>query len=212
MVYPTRHGYLTILGDSFETQEEWQTGFHLTSATAPSEAVLDALMVAIVDFLDTPALRFPSFCRFVGVKWAALEPDGTYPVGASSIEQFRAVPFVGTDTSGGYPQIALVTSLRTARPRGLGSNGRNYWPSAASINFGTGAIGATEATAIATAATVLVDAINDQGIGVVCVASAVGNGLLQPVTGVRVGRVMDTQRRRRNQLPELYGEVVPVPQ
>jgi hypothetical protein len=210
MPYAAPHGLLTILGDAFTSTEEWQTGIRLTGTSPPTEAQFEALDDAVATFLGTGAVSFPVGRRFLGFKWAPQTVDGRYPEGADSVEWFRLSPLSGTG-AGGYPQIAVVLSLRTARPRGYASNGRMYVPCSQAIGSSDGRISAATALGIATAGATLIAAINDVGLGQAAVMSAVGAGRTEPITGVRVGRVMDTQRRRRNQLAEEYTDPVAVP-
>jgi hypothetical protein len=50
----------------------------------------------------------------------------------------------------------------------------------------------------------LIGAINGAGAGPVSVGSSLGAGSLLPVNGIRLGKVVDTQRRRRNAIAEEY--------
>ena len=210
MPYPAPHGYLTILGDSYSGTEEWQTGIRFTGTLPPDEAQFGLVDAAVSTFLQTTALRFPAGHRYIGLKWAPQDVNGRYPEGADSVEWLRPSPLSG-NVSGGFPQIALVTSWRTARTRGRASNGRSYWPSVQVVNAGTGRFPLAEGTSVATAAATLIGSLNDAALGTAAVMSSVGAGLVEPITGVRVGLVMDTQRRRRNGISEEYTEVAAVP-
>lgn len=210
MPYPVAHGLLTILGDAYTQSEEWQTGLRLLASGPPTEAEFVAVDAAIATFLGNSALRFPSGRRYLGLKWAPQDTSGRYPEGEDSIEWFRTTPLSGGGPVG-FPQIAVVTSLRTPRTRGFASNGRMYWPATPSVSATDGRMSAPDALSIATAGAALIGAIADSGIGTPAVFSAVGAGRAEPVTGVRVGRVADTVRRRRNQIAEEYTDVVAVP-
>lgn len=210
MPYTGPHGYLTILGDSYSGTEEWQTGIRLMGTTPPTTAQMEAVDTAVSAFLATTDLRFPSGFRYIGLKWAPQDANGRYPEGEDAVEWLRPTPLAG-NVSGGFPQIALVTSWRTARSRGRASNGRSYWPSVQVVASTTGRFPLAAGTSVAAAAATLISQLEAAGIGTPAVMSAVGAGITEPITGVRVGLVMDTQRRRRNGISEEYTETAAVP-
>jgi hypothetical protein len=210
MPYPRPHSYVTFLGDAYGQQEEWQVGLRLDGTTEPDDAQLEALATAFVLMVNTPGARLPQSHRFIGVKWAPQDVNGEYGPDGQSREWFRPNPFVG---AGGiaYPQIACVISFRTARARGYASNGRMYLPSANPIGQNTGQMGATDGEAVRDAAVTFLTAVNAVGLGDAAVMSTVGAGRIERITGVRVGLVLDTQRRRRGSLPENYVAAAAVP-
>lgn len=210
MPFPAPHSYLTILGDSYGQVEIWQTGIRLIGTARPTTGELEAIDLAIETFLSTPELSFPLGFRYIGLKWSPRTVTDRYPPGEDAIEWLRPTPFSGS-ASGGFPQISMVLSLRTARTRGYASNGRMYFPSARTPAPADGLITVAQANAVALAGATMIGAIRDADVGVPAVMSAVGAGLVQEVTATRVGRVMDTQRRRRNALPESYSENTAVP-
>lgn len=209
-MYAAPHAKIDFLGDAWGAVEEWQTGLRILGTAVPSDTQLEELDAAFNTFITTNAVSLPSGCRYIGVKWSPIGTDGRYPPAGESRTYFRETPTQGVFGTG-YPQIAVVLSLRTARLRGYASNGRMYIPSSLGIEAATGRVTTSAAGQIADAGAALISAINAVGLGNVTVMSEVGGGLNATVTGVRVGRVMDTQRRRRNQLSEEYTEVVPLP-
>lgn len=210
MPYPRQHTYVTWFGDAFSQAEEWQVGLRLDQPyEPPSTDTLNALDAAFATLVGAN-VSFPAGRRYLGLKVAPQDVNGRYPDGVDATEFLRAVPLSGA-ASVGYPQIALVLSLRTARSRGYASNGRMYIPSSLSPDAGTGLITASAASNAALAGAAFIGEVNDAGAGVASVMSTVGTGRIEPITGVRVGRVMDTQRRRRNGLPETYTPESPVP-
>lgn len=207
-MYPRAHSRLTFFGDAAQSAEEWQTGIRLDGTQIPNTAAL----AAALDSFSTRIWQYmsaPSRNRLVGVKWAPQGTDGKYGDNGEAVEYFLPTPLSGSG-SGGYPQIALCLSLRTSRSRGYASNGRMYIPSTYPVG-GDGMLDENTCENSATSAANFVAEINALGLGDVSVMSNVGAGRIEAVTAVRVGRVMDTQRRRRNQLPELYALPAPVP-
>lgn len=210
MPYPRPHSYVTFFGDSYGQQEEWQVGLRLDGTDTPSDAELEAMATAFVLFVNTPGARLPQSHRFLGVKWAPQDVNGRYPDGQDAREYLRPNPFTG---AGGiaYPQIASVVSFRTGRSRGYASNGRMYLPSANPIGQNTGQMGTSDGEAIRDAAVTFLATLSALDLGEPSVMSTVGAGRIERITGVRVGLVMDTQRRRRGSLPENYVAEAPVP-
>lgn len=108
------------------------------------------------------------------------------------------------------PQCATVLSLQTIRPGGRG-RGRMYLP-LLSLGLTTG--GRIPTATVTSVMDSLDDAfdefettirgLDDMASANVAVASGVGSGLLTDVSAIRMGDVVDTQRRRRDELGEVY--------
>lgn len=150
------------------------------------------------------------------VKFARIGTDGKYTDDPYLVNV--------TDTPGGSnsgftggtpPQSALCISLTTGR-RGPSGKGRFYVPMfATQIDSATLLMpDAIRDAAQAQAATFIEALGNQPGIDAlglkVVVASTKGYNTV--VNGVRVGRVVDTIRSRRRQLPEAYDPITPVDQ
>lgn len=210
MPYPRAHALVTWFGDAFSSAEWWQTGLRIDGVEAPSNIQLAALDLAFEEMVSAGALGLPAGHRYLGLKWAPQTTAGRYPDSNDAIEFLRETALVG-NSGDSYPQIALALSMRTARTRGYASNGRMYLPNARPILASTGLISQSDVDSAAFIGATFVAAVNNVGLGSAVVGSTVGAGRFEAITAVRVGRVMDTQRRRRNQLPELYSEASPVP-
>lgn len=124
-----------------------------------------------------------------------------------------ATPIVGTGNASKTPQTALVFSMLTGRP-GRSYNGRVYFPAlgaaiqqdslriAPSVVANYAAVWAQQLEDIAAAA---------PGANQLYPAVASGKlGLAYEVTTVRVGDVLDTQRRRRDAYVENYASAAVV--
>lgn len=104
-------------------------------------------------------------------------------------------------------QNALAVTLDSGYPA-KGRFGRFYLPCPAVTVDNTGLIDLVQAQGIQTAVTTFLDSVSnfpglDIGWGL-AVAGQTGQGTLREVQEVRVGRVVDTQRRRRRQVDEAY--------
>lgn len=144
------------------------------------------------------------------VKFAYIGPNGKYtadPIIVDVVDTPGAV--MGVNVA---PQVALAISLNTNR-RGATGRGRFYQPMPG-IDIGNDLLvpdGIRDA-AQAAAAQFLANVGNQPGLDVMDIHAVVASnkGYNSRVTGVRVGRVLDTVRSRRRQLPESYDPITPV--
>lgn len=179
--------------------------------TAPSTG--DFLSQAAVDDVAADASAFwangityiSHRCILDEVKLASIGADGKY----------TADPAIATvNTPGGHaaelrfpPQVSLAVSFDTDR-RGSTGRGRFFLPGVnipLDATYGTSAV---NADGVRDSVVAFVNALNNWpnvdavGAPEVCVASSKGYNSV--VTGVRVGRVYDTMRSRRQALVERY--------
>lgn len=217
MPYAAPHRVVTVFGDAWTAQEEWSYSLRLADDPSddPSPAQMTSLLAAATTFHQTASL-FSAGTRLLGVKVAPQDVNGLYPAGQEAVEVFAATPPAG---AGGYdgcfPQITACVSLQTPVRRGLGSKGRFYPPATTLPVVSDGRMSGLSQSRMIDAAVLLLDAINNVGIGLVSVVSkgsqvggADGPGVTRTVTGIRVGRVLDTQRRRRESITEEYVEAL----
>jgi len=135
-------------------------------------------------------------------------------LGAS--EYTLPTPITGTGTAYKPAQIAVVGSLRSGSALAAG-RGRLYWP-ATGVPMDSASLRLSAATTLALAngfktyLTAICDAAKAQLTPVSLVQFGVSvysptKKTLTPVTSIRVGNVLDTQRRRRDTMTELYSSV-----
>lgn len=209
MPYPAAHSLLTFSGPAYGGQEEWSTGLRLDTTTPPTVAMLEDAGDAFRTLIGTQYLGGSARVALETVKWAPQDTSGLY--GGGERVEYIITPPVVMGSMAAIPQICFVVSLRTAKPRGRGSNGRMYLPAMPELqNDNTGQIQPGHRDAINTAFANFVGVINGIFAARVVVGSKAGSGLLEPVTGTRCGRVLDTQRRRRAGIPEDYSQTLPV--
>lgn len=206
-----------ILGTMMTGGEEWSTGFFMGNpggdvGQAPTEADASAIGARWKTFFEDAGSGFSSNFKTVGVKISLVSPAGTSDPANTAYFYYAAAISGGSGGSWFPPQIALVATLTTARVRGYGSKGRMFLPG---INFpidATGHMAPTEQGNIRTKLVTFLNGVNTDNSHdyVVVLNSALSAGipghpaLVEPITGVRVGNVYDTQRRRRNALVEAY--------
>jgi len=152
------------------------------------------------------ALGWADYSTLVAVKFAAVGTDGSY---VSEPYVYEAVsPPVGTQANT-PPQLTLVASLRSGFTFGSGNYGRMYLPhTAPALESDTPYISASAASAIADYIKTFVNDTTSDINGVTtavlfpAIMSNKGAGTGKGVTQVGAGRVIDTQRRRRNKLDD----------
>ena len=126
------------------------------------------------------------------------------------IEGNRTTAVAGASTTTRAPQTSIVVSLRTLTPGGRG-RGRLYWPSTGGgFVSATSRLGSGDRDLFATAMRGLLLDIGNaistafDGEGMDLAVYSPTNNALSDVTSIQVGDVFDTQRRRRDAIPEAY--------
>lgn len=181
----TSSGYV----DSFEELQEWANAIALLNAG-------NVFPVAWRSALSAAAAITKIRCEFYFTQTV---------LGQAAERDITPKPGIG---AAGLPfQNSLVMSLLTGRP-GRSYRGRMYLPAiGASVDPATLTLGTpnTEDTAVQGAGFLL--AISDAAPGDLGLSPAVHSQLMDlntRVTTVSVGNILDTQRRRRASVPEVY--------
>jgi hypothetical protein len=231
-MYTATHQYLSVIGEAFNLTEKWQFGLRLQDATYTNDAVAFAAQSVLKDWW-TASGTFGVNTGFGSlnthtiseIKVAKVQPDGTYPAGTISSSYFYPVPVAGVNVPDKHtmPQDSVAITLTTPVPRGLGSKGRIYLPPSTRYQIEVdGRLAITSAQSIMDSVRLLLQGLNAKlEIGTISVMSR-GRGVPNPpvlgkkptytypnagvtnaVTGIKVGRVIDTQRRRRRSITEL---------
>jgi hypothetical protein len=199
---------LTFWGTAWGGKEQWSTSLRIDQATLPPAATLDSVRTRFNTFYQTASVGISTSAFYFGVKAAIIGPDGRYPAAGNSISSLMSTPQPGAGPGFGYPQLTTVVTLNTALLRGKGSVGRMFLPPTSLPIQADGRLATSVAQLVATASASLITDLNGLLDGDVSVfgggEGGTGPGSQRDVTSVRVGRVVDTQRRRRNQLSEDY--------
>lgn len=205
MTYPRPFLRLVASGTLYAV-ESWSWSLSMipdfdNTPTAPEE--VPAGVITAVQTFHTSA-GIGSDARLNTVKLNEIDANGRYVDQDSTVLHDYALPGVaGTGPSGLVPQIAWAVTLRTAATRGLAHSGRFYVPLPAVSVAEGGVVGTSAAVALADDAATLINDLNAAVPGWrVGVVSDVRTGAARPVTRVEVGRVLDTVRSRRTNLPE----------
>lgn len=216
MAYERPHLKISFGGTLATGQEEWACSIHVGSVAydmQPENAFRVAtdritdVAGSIETFFKSTAANVPDDVKLRWVKMALIGTDGKYMGPAVEIPMNAA----GISPSAYIPQSALVYTLDSGKWKDPGKYNRFYLPRAIGISSANWRLSTDAANAAANGVKTLIEAINDDltfgGPGsdqYVSVVSNAGSGYDNPVLAVRVGRIIDTQRRRRNQLPEDY--------
>jgi hypothetical protein len=221
VTFDKAHYLLRLVGhfgtDEVNHLDEWSTGLRLAGttdvpiATAPLIPFLETISGAIATFHAMGSSLVGPNCYLDMLTIARIGLEGHYdPPFVSTIQRLYSTPPAG----GGAPtqpwSTALVTSLRTTKPRGYASNGRMYYPALAAIpDVGTGRETNNHVATYLTNVKAMFDAINAAAPVIrsdvrISVMSAVGSGLSLPATSIRADGRLDTQERRENKAPSVY--------
>jgi hypothetical protein len=228
MSYAHAVNRVTISGTCFGGAEEWSTGFWMGSEGADAgdpNGAAEQIAGYWRTFFELAANAVSSGYITTQVKVAQHIAE-TEATDLSKVDFYTVSPLMdGGGTSVALPaQISLAMTLTSEIQRGTGAKGRMYLPGINSpVTGGTGKLLSTFCDTLRTNLKTMFDGINaDADIpDSVILASRGTKTTLLPggdiiyinphnklVTGLRVGDVYDTQRRRRNGLSEAYSTAV----
>lgn len=203
-------GRVTLFGKCVGGLEDWSTSFALTQVDSKSDAELDTAAAAlntlfIAEIWDTSDLRnyFTDTVTYLGVRLDDVRNPGGV---ARTAFAGPVAPLAGSNTNPSLPpQNSLVVSLRTALP-GARARGRMYLPPmAVAYVDDNGLMDPSFTGDVADNFAAFFTAVNSSvAIDETVVVASDAGQTLTPVTYVQVGRVFDTQRRRRAEILESY--------
>lgn len=207
---------LSFSGSLVQTEEIFTTAIHLTTQSGtltPVEwnALTDGRVArafqAFADFWAKPAalVPFPWLLETVKVAW--IGTDGKY---INEPKEQLFPPINGAMGDARYAaQLALATNVVSDKWKDPGKYNRMYIPTVGQVADG-GTLNSTQQQAYLEAFIIFINEINEifsevnPSLVVSVMSSTSSGGFSQPAVAARVGRVIDTQRRRRNKLVENY--------
>jgi hypothetical protein len=173
------------------------------SAEDPPETVPTAVIEAVRGYFGSSGVAASS-AKVTAVKLNKIGTDGRYTEDTTVLQDV-VPPIAGTGSINPAPQLATAVTLVTALTRGRASKGRYYLPLPGFSPAADGRLSAPNAENIASSSWAFIQALNAGVPGFdVGVTSNIGAGAQHPVTSVRVGRVLDTMRSRREGFDEGY--------
>lgn len=166
-----------------------------------TRAVQKELALAARNFWNSIKANASTDHALTAIRINAVQADGKVVNGANMA--YLQTPIAGQATGSSQlpPQIAVVMSLRTGA-RGAGGRGRMYLPLTGSGLNDRGRIGSVPATTLVASGKAFLEALHVAG-PLPVVANEKAN-TYSAITGVQIGNIFDTQRRRRNSLTEVY--------
>lgn len=220
MAYAHKNVKITFGGRLYGNQEIWTNGITIGHEDKDFDGfVYQSDKNSYQDIVDNikhwftgPEARISHHATLEWVKFALVGTDGKYVVADDGSyvlnETYDFDPLIGYLNVSVAPQLSVALTMETAVRRGAGRYGRIYPPlTGEPSNDGYDNNHGMRATAFAS----LLNSINNSMDGPltddsvnprVIVASSVREGRNAIVTNVKVGRVIDTQRSRRNALVE----------
>jgi hypothetical protein len=221
MAYDRPSFYLTFGGTQLGTAEIWQTGIHyapLDESTTVAQCVTALAAISVADIYSdltnifntaVTSKRYANNVHLRFAKVAVLDESGHYAA-APKIHEGDTAGTVAS-ANGVPPQLAVVFSLWSGTKFGQAQRGRMYFP--VPIDFMTAVSSTTgqvpQSNVDQWSDTVAV-ALNNAGGEVSTVTvptfpaimSKLGSGTTKLIAQFGAGRIIDTQRSRRNQLVE----------
>lgn len=212
--------YLTFGGVQLTGAEIWQSGVHFAAfgGEGLSDYRIAMEQISLSDVYEdlgeifsnaTMGARYPASTRLDWCKLSLLNPDGTVHNDPLIHEQVTA----GTVQSSNAPppQLAMVVSLWSGSNFGKANHGRMYLPMPVdhltAVEASTGKVALASTNALRDKVNGVLNQVEGEisTIGTemrLVIASKLGTGATKEVEHIAVGRIVDTQRRRRNALPE----------
>lgn len=166
-----------------------------------------ALATAIYDFMNAIKSRVSTKFAWNRIKLSPIAPDGKNAAGPTVFS--LKTPLVGTDAGQSLPPQNSVALSFVRRIPGRRGRGRMFLPAVGTGSLTPeGQVGGTAQTAYRNAGKGLDTAIKAMGGGTdweyrLVVTSAASANYVMPAE-VRVGNIVDTQRRRRNAIRETF--------
>lgn len=204
-------------GGTFDGEEEiWTNGLNFPigdGVEADPQVVLDATITNVAATIQAwhtnSDTGISNRCRLEWIKYATIGTDGRY-IGDAAIYDYPA-PVNGGSPGSIETQRSLCLSFKTAERRGAGANGRIFVPAFRLGVATNGRLGTSDQADFLAAGRTFILNMNTEiqpGLpgSAVSVMSNVGSGSEHEVLRVRVGDVIDSQRRRKNKMLENYIE------
>jgi hypothetical protein len=205
---------LLAFGGPLWTSEQWSCSIrsdpNFGDGNQLSQGALDEIWPAVATWFQSATSPIASHAKLGWLKFNRIGANGKY-VNSTTYRKDWATPLATGVSNASAPQVSLVATLETGASRGRAHRGRIYLPAPRYPLENDGRITAASATAAATSVAGLLTTLNGiASYGSNRVYSNIDAGTSRVITGVTVGRVLDTMRSRRTSLPEERTAVVTV--
>lgn len=189
--------------------EIWQCGIRGTGPQdgwlADPDTYLEEVASGLSTWFGSAGAQLGVHANLEFLKVNNITPEGKYADLTTHQVDYQT-PVNGGNTMNVPAFNCLAWSWTTVAKRGPGHTGRIYPPVALPSGQASTVPQSLQTACVAAAQDLLNIVINAGGTEelVPCVVSSVGSGSARNITGVRVGNVIDVQRRRKEQIPETY--------
>lgn len=203
-------------GGTVAGSDVWTNQLHITPGDGEpldQQTVFDAIDLSgtIKDLIRTAYTGTGGIARYETLDWVKLSmiDENGLLVGEPKYYDYPT-PVAGTSTFNVPPQDSIVLTLTTNVARGLAYKGRIFLPAGFADVQGTdGRLTPAAVSSLVARFKTMFDGLQQylalvpEG-AVAVVASDVRQGATHNITGIQIGNLVDTQRRRRNRLDETY--------
>lgn len=226
MSYTNRHVLLRAggaIGTGVTSPEKWSVGFRfaIIGADVPwSQSGLLAFATscfgALATFHGSANAKVGGQVHLMRTSAATIGVDGKYDPLTQETQFYEPAAVSGNGATTLPWNTAVVTSLRTNRPRGYASNGRTYYPALSiPISSATGRLASGDVANRLALFRTLINTMNTHAETYqpnmrLAVCSAVGSGTTALVSGIRIDDRLDSIERRENANPVVY-QSLPIP-
>lgn len=211
--FSTEHILDTISGN-LPGGEVWSIGLRTAEATGVDSEYLSARADSVWNAFQAQAATAPYGFLRQNPPTVTLEQVVSRHVTELGVTDVLGSPYVTSNAGYGATQyqpdqIAIAVTLTTPKA-GRSGKGRVYLPICGVAGLVNSRLSTLQAQGLADTMAAFIQAVGrlppDRGFGPFryCVQSRKGAGVPAPITGVAVGDVFDTQRRRRDKLREAY--------
>lgn len=208
--FDSEHVYLQW-GGKLPGGEGWSCGLRMAKVLggdlAQDAGWLNAAKTAVQAYHTNASSFISGGAKLSFVKANVINADGHYKFDTNNEVIVADVPGTNGDATPIHPnQVTYAVTLLTGFTRGPAHKGRFYVPLPNIIIGADGLMSTSNQTSAKTTANTLITALNaiTANIQVAVFSRKSGAPAHRLVTGVTVGRALDTQRRRRKSLPEQY--------
>lgn len=197
-------------GGTLPGGEQWSCGLRMVPVTGGTPtndpALLTGVSAAVEAFHTNASSQISPGAKLTFTKMNAVGADGHYLSLLTAEHVHASVAGGGSGSNTPPNQIALVVTLETGFSRGPAHRGRFYMPLPMTPIGSDGRIATGSRDPVVAAATTFLTALNavTANVKVGVYSRKDGAPAHRLVTAMSVGRVLDTQRRRRNKLVEAY--------
>lgn len=199
-------------GGKLPGNESWSCGIRLRkkvgfTVVADAAPLLAGVGAAVSAFHAAASTQIGSNAKLSFVKCNAIGVDGKYlDTGGTNIATYADIAGGGGTTPNHPNQIAMAVTWTTGYSRGPAHQGRMYLPLPIMTVAADGLTPAGNASALSDQVDTFLTDLN--AVSASYEAAVFSRNSVSPgnrkITGNKVGRVLDTQRRRRRSLVENY--------